>query len=134
MAYSKSDSEPLVLVVEDEVLVRLGAVYFLEDQGYAVVQAQNSAEALAVLEARSDVRVLFTDIQLPGELSGLGLAHEVHARWPTIKLLVTSGQRNPRLDELPDGGSFISKPYSPYGMIDKIGALLSEHEIVQRRQ
>ena len=134
MAHFKTDGEPLVLVVEDEALIRLGTAYLLEDEGYTVIQAGNSAEALRVLEERADVRVLFTDIQMPGELSGLGLAHEVHARWPTIKLLITSGKVRPPLAEMPDEGTFIRKPYSPHDMTEKIGAMLSLDRITARKQ
>src|SRR5277367_5526302 len=74
--------QPLVLVVEDEELLRLHAANLLEDHGYRVIEAANAAAALKVLETRNDVRLLFTDIQMPGRIDGMDLARQVHARWP----------------------------------------------------
>ena len=82
----------LVLLVEDEVLVRLVACDGLEAAGFTVVEANDAQEALDVLASRSDIGVLFTDVNMPGALDGLDLAELVHLRWPHIKLVVTSGK------------------------------------------
>lgn len=100
----------LVLLVEDEPLVRMIASESLEDAGYEVLEAANAAEALDAIRARSDVGVLFTDVNMPGSLDGLALAELVHAKWPDIRLVVTSGRALPR--KVPDTGAFLTKPYT----------------------
>jgi len=105
-------SRPVVLVVEDEALLRWHAVTMIEDAGFDVIEAGNAAEAILVLEARTDIRVIFTDIQMPGSIDGLRLAHLVRSRWPPIKIITTSGQLKLRNFELPEGGRFLPKPYS----------------------
>jgi CheY-like chemotaxis protein len=81
-----------VLVVEDEMVLRLRAVDIVEDAGFTAVEAVNADEALAILESRSDISMLFSDIQMPGSMDGLKLAHAVHDRWPSIKIILVSGQ------------------------------------------
>ncbi|WP_234683765.1 response regulator [Bradyrhizobium monzae] len=105
-------SRPVVLVVEDEALLRWHAVTMIEDAGFDVIEAGNAAEAISVLEARKDIRVIFTDIQMPGSIDGLRLAHLVRSRWPPIKIIATSGELRLRDYELPEGGRFLPKPYS----------------------
>jgi len=105
-------SRPVVLVVEDETLLRWHAVAMIEDAGFDVIEAGNAAEAISVLEARTDIRVIFTDIQMPGSIDGLRLAHLVRNRWPPIKIIATSGRLRLRDYELPEGGRFLPKPYS----------------------
>jgi two-component system, response regulator PdtaR len=103
---------PVVLVVEDEAMLRWHAVAMIEDAGFDVIEAANAAEAIAVLEARTDIRVIFTDIQMPGSIDGLRLAHLVRNRWPPIKIIATSGRLRLRDCELPEEGRFLPKPYS----------------------
>src|ERR1041385_1971273 len=81
-----------VLVVEDEMVLRMRAVDIVEDAGFTAVQAVNADEALAILESRADISLLFSDIQMPGSMDGLKLAHAVHHRWPSIKIVLVSGQ------------------------------------------
>jgi CheY-like chemotaxis protein len=104
-------SRPVVLVVEDEYLVRLYAADVLVEAGFNVVQANNADEAIALLEARKDIRLVFTDIDMPGEMDGLKLAAAVRDRWPPIQLILTSGKYNPDDDCIPDRGHFLPKPY-----------------------
>jgi CheY-like chemotaxis protein len=106
-----SNQRTIVLVVEDEPLVRFDAVDALHDAGFDVVEAGNADAALAVLASRDDIAVLFTDINMPGSMNGLELAAEVHKRWPSIHLIVTSGLVKPRRADIPDDGLFIGKPY-----------------------
>jgi two-component system, response regulator PdtaR len=101
----------IVLVVEDEPLVRFDAVDALQDAGFDVVEAGNADAALAILSARDDITVLFTDINMPGSMNGLQLATEVHEHWPSIHIIVTSGLVKPRRTDIPDEGLFIGKPY-----------------------
>jgi CheY-like chemotaxis protein len=86
--------KPVILVVEDEILVRLTAVAIAEDAGFEVLSATTADEALSILEARTDVRLVFTDVQMPGSMDGLRLAHAVRDRWPPVELIVTSGRRH----------------------------------------
>ena len=76
------------------MMLRMRAVDMVEDAGYTPLEALDAAEAVAILESRSDVALMCTDIQMPGQMDGLGLAHAVHARWPAIKIIVVSGQLN----------------------------------------
>ena len=92
---------PKVLVVEDEMLLRMRAVDIVEDAGFTPIEAVNADEALAILESRSDVDLLFTDIQMPGSMDGLKLAHAVHERWPSIKIILVSGKLTPTDSERP---------------------------------
>ena len=102
---------PVILIVEDEFLIREDAAETIEKAGFGVIQAGNSDEAIAILEALSDIHVIFTDIQMPGSMDGLKLARFVRNRWPPIKILATSGFVKVGLDDLPSGGVFLAKPY-----------------------
>lgn len=127
MSESQTTSRPLVvLLVEDEPLVRMLGVDVLEDAGFTVVEAANAAEALKALESRTDVRVLFTDVNMPGELDGLELARLVHERWPEIRLLIASGQVFPAPEELPDNGQFVPKPWEPTAVVKRIQAMVGK--------
>ncbi|MFY9290756.1 MAG: response regulator [Methylorubrum rhodinum] len=105
---------PVVLVVEDEPLQRLMAVDLVEDAGFDVVDVAGAAEAVRVLESRPDIRVVFTDIDMPGGLSGMQFAATVRDRWPPIELIIVSGKRLLRSDELPARGVFFTKPYKKH--------------------
>jgi CheY-like chemotaxis protein len=102
---------PAILVVEDELLLRLMAVDIVENAGFEALSAATADEALSILEARADVRLVFTDIQMPGSMDRLGLAHAVRDRWPPVELIVTSGRTHIPTTDLPDGGRFFAKPY-----------------------
>ena len=102
---------PTVLVVEDEVLIRLDIAACLEEAGFDVIEAANADEAIEILEGRDDVRVVFTDVDMPGSMDGLKLASFVRERWPPIKLIVTSGHVRVEAADLPAGGRFFKKPY-----------------------
>jgi CheY-like chemotaxis protein len=102
---------PVILVVEDEALVRLAAVGILEDAGFRMIEAGNSDQALELLAADSDVQLLFTDVNMPGTIDGLALARQVHVRWPHIGIMVVSANRVPQPEELPAGSRFEQKPY-----------------------
>jgi CheY-like chemotaxis protein len=105
------DSSIYVLVVEDDFLSRLHAVSLVEDAGYIAVEASNAHEAITILEGRKDIRIVFTDIDMPGSMDGLKLAHAIRERWPPIELILTSGHFDIRDDELPERGRFFPKPY-----------------------
>jgi CheY-like chemotaxis protein len=99
-----------VLVVEDDVLLRMFAVEMIEEAGFRVIEAQDADAAIRVLEARNDIRIIFTDIDMPGSMNGLKLAHAVANRWPPIRIIATSGHFRIGERDLPDGGRFIPNP------------------------
>ena len=105
-------AEPLVLVVEDEPLLRLNAVAMLEDAGYATLQAGSADTAIEQLEANDAIRAVFTDVDLPGGMNGIRLAAVIRDRWPPVGLIVTSGHVAVEDSELPERGQFLAKPYS----------------------
>ena len=116
----KSDSPIYVLVVEDEFLSRLHAVNLVEDAGYKAIEASNSEEAIAILEARKDISIVFTDVDMPGTMDGLKLAHAIRTRWPPVELIVTSGHFNLSDADMPERGRFISKPYRDQDIVSAI--------------
>lgn len=105
-------SVAIVLVVEDEALIRLDAVQMIEDAGYEVVEAANADAAIRILEARQDITIVFTDVNMPGSMDGLKLVRAIRDRWPPVHLIVTSGKEIVRPSDLPHGGRFIPKPYT----------------------
>jgi CheY-like chemotaxis protein len=107
-----SQAAGCVLIVEDELLLRISAAEMVADAGFEVVEAGNADEAIAILEARPDIHIVFTDIQMPGSMDGLKLARFVRDRWPPVKLVATSGRVAVVEGELPEGGLFIGKPYT----------------------
>jgi len=114
-----------VLVVEDEVLVRMLACDILDDGGFKSLEAVSASEALALIDARPDIGVMFTDVDMPGEINGLGLAHLVAMRAPAVGILVTSGAAEPGQGDLPPGARFLRKPYSPSALLDVIADMLA---------
>lgn len=115
-----SDNKTHVLVVEDEMVLRMRAVDIVEDAGFTAVEAANADQAMAILETRSDISLLFSDIQMPGTIDGLTLACAVHERWPTIKIILVSGQVNPTRDEKPLNSRFFGKPIDSKLMIAEL--------------
>jgi CheY-like chemotaxis protein len=105
-------NRPIILIVEDDFLIRMGAVEMIKTAGFAIVEAANADEAMEILEVRLDITVVFTDIQMPGSMDGLKLAAAIRGRWPPIKIIATSGMVNVRKIDLPEGGLFLPKPYS----------------------
>ncbi|SFB64409.1 Response regulator receiver domain-containing protein [Rhizobium sp. NFR07] len=100
-----------VLVVEDDALVRLGIVDELELSGFRVLEAESADQAISVIEQYPEVRLIFTDIDMPGTMDGLKLAAFVRDRWPPIKIIVTSGRVTPDPSSLPEDIPFFTKPY-----------------------
>ncbi len=107
-------------MVEDEPLIRLGVVGMLEDAGYATLEAANAADAIKKLQASSEIRMVITDIDMPGGMDGVALAHFVRDRWPPIQLIVVSGKLAPKQDELPAGTQFFAKPYQEWRLLNAI--------------
>jgi CheY-like chemotaxis protein len=113
----------IVLVVEDEPLMRMHAVSLVVDAGFDTVEASNADEAIAILEARKDIRIVFTDINMPGSMDGLRLAHAIRRRWPPIELILASGDFQVDENELPTRGRFLPKPYDPAAVISALNEL-----------
>ena len=114
----------VVLVVEDEMLLRLRAVDMVEDAGFTSVEAVDADEAVAILESRSDIALLFTDIQMPGSMDGLKLAHAVHKRWPPIKIILVSGQLKLANIDIPADSRFFGKPLEARKMIAEMQSMI----------
>lgn len=115
-----------VLVVEDEYLIRMDTASSLETGGFIVFEAGNAAEAIRCLERHPEIRLIFTDINMPGSMDGLALAHYVRGRWPPVKIIVTSGYMKVLRDDLPKGAIFVEKPYYPQNIVDKITELIAD--------
>jgi CheY-like chemotaxis protein len=101
---------PIVLIVEDDMILRMRSVDIVEDAGYTPVEAVDADEALGILQSRSDIALLFTDIQMPGSMDGLQLAHAVCERWPQLKIILVSGQLKLSSAEIPRDSRFFGKP------------------------
>lgn len=112
--------DSIVLVVEDDDLVRICAVEMLVDAGFTTVEARQADEAWYILHERSDIGALFTDVDMPGSMCGMTLAGRVHEAWPDIRLIVTSGRRCLADKDIPDHGLFVLKPYSAEQVVDAI--------------
>ena len=115
----------MVLIVEDEPLLLMNAVDMIEDAGFQTLTAGNADEAIKLLETRTDISMIFTDIDMPGSMNGLRLAHAIRGRWPPIKIISTSGHFRVRDGVLPEGGQFLPKPYSSGQITDLISELAS---------
>lgn len=113
----------VVLVVDDEPLIRMTAADMLADAGWPAIEAADADEALALLDAHPEVTVLFTDINMPGSMDGLDLARRVHELRPDMHLVITSGKMRPGRAELPGDGRFIGKPYHERQFIALIEAV-----------
>ena len=114
----------VVLVVEDEMLLRMKAVDMVEDAGYISAEAIDADEALAILQSRSDIALLFTDVQMPGSMNGLQLAHAVHEHWPPIKIILASGQLKLSGSEIPLDSRFFGKPLQSDQVIAEMRKML----------
>ena len=101
---------PIMLIVEDDMILRMRSVDIVEDAGYTPVEAVDADEALGILQSRSDIALLFTDIQMPGSMDGLQLAHAVYERWPQLKIILVSGQLKLSSAEIPRDSRFFGKP------------------------
>ena len=116
---------PIVLIVEDDFMLRMRAVDIVEDAGYTPVEAVDADEAFAIIQSRSsDIALLFTDIQMPGSMSGLQLALAVHERWPAIKIILASGQLKLTKSEIPENSRFFGKPLDSVEMVAEIREML----------
>ncbi|RUP07737.1 response regulator [Hyphomicrobium sp.] len=116
----------VVLVVEDHPIIRTAALDFLGTAGFEVIEASSADEAIRVLEARPEIHLVFTDVEMPGSIDGLKLSHYIKDRWPPIKLIVVSGWTFVEQSHMPVGARFFRKPYNENAIIEAMRSMLSE--------
>jgi DNA-binding NtrC family response regulator len=114
----------VVLVVEDEPLVRMVMHDTLTEAGYHVLEAANADEALTFLHARFDIALVLADIDMPGSMNGISLSWEIRAHWPTVLIILTSGKTILTAREVPEGTVFMQKPYGPDALVAAVAAKL----------
>jgi DNA-binding NtrC family response regulator len=123
MDQSKPIGVKSILIVEDEAIIRFDLIDFFEHAGYRVFDAGCADEAIAIFERDSSIRVVLTDVQMPGSMDGLKLAHYVRERFPPTVLVVTSGVLNPKKVDLPVDSVFVPKPFDPNRVLGEIERL-----------
>jgi CheY-like chemotaxis protein len=119
------NGKAVVLVVEDSVIIRMGAVDLVQSAGYEALEASNADEAIRILESRADIDLVFTDVQMPGTMDGIKLSYYIRNRWPPVKLIVASGKAILDESNLPEGSRFFPKPYSNHAIADAMASMLS---------
>ena len=115
-----------VLVVEDDAILRLHALDIVEEAGFVALEAKNADEAIVILESRTDIALLFTDVNMPGSMDGVKLAHAVRNRWPPIKIVVVSGHVQLDESDLPTNSRFFGKPFEVQKMVAELRGLISD--------
>ena len=110
----------IVLIVEDEPLIRMSVADYVSDTGFATLEAGSGDDALAILSERNDIDVVFTDVNMPGKIDGVALSHLIRERWPRIGVIITSGMVRPRSIDLSPGAVFFTKPYDFKNLVDSI--------------
>ena len=118
-------SNAVVLVVEDHPLIRLSALDLVSTAGFEGIGAHNADEAISILEARTDIGLVFTDVEMPGTMDGLKLAHYIRDRWPPVHLIVVSGRAIINESQLPQGSMFFSKPYGDESIVQEIKRMIA---------
>ena len=113
-------TKAVVLVVEDDGIIRMGALDLIQRAGFEALEAANADEAIKILEARRDIHVVFTDVEMPGTMDGIKLSHYIRERWPPIKLIVASGRTIVEQSRLPEGARFFGKPYDETDLVQSI--------------
>lgn len=119
------NDKAVVLVVEDNAIIRMSAIELVQSAGYEVLEASDADEAIRILESRSDIDLVFTDVQMPGTMDGVKLSHYIRERWPPVKLLIASGNAILAESALPHGSRFFSKPYDDHAITDAMARLLA---------
>jgi|SRR5215211_5023001 len=116
---------PVILVVEDEFLVRILEVDFLRDAGFRVVEAQDADEAFEMLRRRPEIAAVLTDVDMPGSLNGFEFARLVKQGWPEVGVLTISGKARPTAGDLPEGVEFVRKPFRPQALVERVRDLVA---------
>lgn len=120
------DGKKLVLVVEDDALLKMAAADLVTEAGYVALQASNADEALAILYARADIDLVFTDVEMPGTMNGLKLCQFIRERWPPVKLILVSGAAILAEHDLPEGSRFFGKPYHDHAIVKEMARMLAD--------
>ena len=115
----------VVLIVEDEPLVRMMVIELFEDEGFEVLEAANADEALGIFNERDDVALLFTDVEMPGSIDGYALAKWVYVNHPAVKTIIVSGRALPRAGDLPEGAAFVGKPYDHDDVMRRVQTMMA---------
>jgi DNA-binding response OmpR family regulator len=126
MGHANAGRATFVLLVEDEVLLRMHAADFLEEEGFIVIESTNGEHASTVIRNHPNIHVLFTDVHLPGSLNGVELAHLARQRWPSIAILIVSGRAQPQEVAMPAGSRFLEKPYAADIVLRHIREILEQ--------
>jgi DNA-binding NtrC family response regulator len=123
MLSANTSTKQIVLIVEDEPLLMMHAVGLVEDAGFEAVMAGDADKAIEVLVARTDIRIVLTDIDMPGSMDGLRLAGAIRGRWPPIEIIVMCDKRKLAKDDLPERSHFFTKPYDHDAMVAVLHSL-----------
>jgi CheY-like chemotaxis protein len=123
-----ANRKAVILIVEDNAVIRMGAADLVVHAGYEALEASNAEEAIRLLEARTDIVLVFTDVGMPGTMDGVKLAHHIRNRWPPVKLIVASGRSIIEQSRLPEGSQFFPKPYSDVTIVEQMRRMLSPIE------
>ena len=121
------EERAVILIVEDDFFLLMLAVDMVEEAGFATITATNADEAVTLLEEREDIRVVFTDINMPGSMDGLKLAQAVRHRWPPIELILTSGKFSVAPEDIPERAQFFAKPYRSDQVISAMRQFMTDN-------
>lgn len=125
MTQTSSPGRAVVLIVEDEPIVRMMVIDLFEDEGFEVLEAATGDQALTIFDERRDVALLFTDVEMPGSIDGYALAHWVHANRPGVKTVIVSGRAMPKAGDMPEGAAFVGKPYDHDDVMRRIQSMMA---------
>lgn len=120
------NGKAVILVVEDDPLIRLGALDLVDSAGYEGISATDAEEAIRILEARDDIDLVFTDVQMPGTMDGIKLSHYIRGRWPPVRIIVASGRAILAESSLPSGSRFFEKPYNENAIKEMMARMLAD--------
>lgn len=124
MTQAEPPKRQLVLVVEDEPILRMAALDMVEAAGFEAVEATDATDALRILESRPDIRIVFTDVDMPRGIDGFTLAALVRRRWPPVHIIVTSGKAAIGHAPMPAGCVFFGKPYDEQRVIAEMHRMI----------
>ena len=124
LEHSRPPEQLLILLVEDELLIRVLTSDVLANAGYRVLGATTADEALTIMEAKPQIAALVTDVKLPGTIDGFGLAHLVANRWPHVGIVITSAHVTPGNGDMPAGSAFLAKPYQLSALADAVQTVI----------
>ena len=114
----------VVLIVEDQFLLQLAAIELVESAGFIGIGASNADDAIKILQARQDIRIVITDVEMPGTMDGVKLAHFIRERWPPVHLIIVSGMALKNESQIPYGTKFFSKPYHDETLVAELQRLM----------